>query len=406
MPTTRPPPNTLALPPDEPSPDSNDAPTGAGFDAGHFPTPEAGEAERDAARPPDSRLPAVRAAALADAGYISMNLGHLERADSLLREALALGRRLGEKGVAATAIMWLGMVTLLRGDSSLAEGMFAESLALFREAGDEWGRAGAATLLGSMIGGRGNFARGRMFLEESLEIYRRIGDEIGAGASLNNLGYMTLFSGDYEGAATFLEESIVICQRHGNRVESAPRRCNLAHAKLLAGEPAEAEKHYRAAIGLCREEGQSPTLAETLEGMAASSAERGCDLRAANLSGAAEALSEAMDFTLAPEARRLLSPFFDKARAPRGSGVGRDGVEGKKDDPRRGHRVRYGWRGAASVCRVRRWGCPASPSFGGFRGRRSNECPPSRAGGNFRRERASYSRINPEMSSISYSPGA
>lgn len=256
----------------------------------------------------------ARAAALNGAGYISMNLGHLDRADSLLEEALDIGRRLGGKSIAATSLMWLGMVALYRGDAPRAEERFAQSLEIFRGAGDEWGCAGAATLLGGVVCERGDSDRGRSLLEEALGIYRGIGDDIGAGAGLNNLGLIALFSGDYEGASSYLEESIVICRRLGNKWYPAAGLCGLGHAKLLAGEPGAAEKFYREAISLCREQKQRMILAECLEGMAASSAERGDALRAATLSGAALALSEAMDYSL-DEIRSLLSPFLEKSRA-------------------------------------------------------------------------------------------
>jgi hypothetical protein len=70
-----------------------------------------------------------------------MHAGEPERAQTLLEEALAEYRRLGNDRFGARAIGYMGYANLLRGDREAARGSFRTSLGTFRDRDDKQGIA-------------------------------------------------------------------------------------------------------------------------------------------------------------------------------------------------------------------------------------------------------------------------
>ena len=114
---------------------------------------------------------------LAEARYVSQS--DPELIISLLEEALALSREVGDKMGIAACIRISGQFALSQGNAAEAHSLAGESLALFREIGDRQNTAVALCLLARVEANQGNYAAARTFYEESLATAARGMDDKG-----------------------------------------------------------------------------------------------------------------------------------------------------------------------------------------------------------------------------------
>ena len=70
-------------------------------------------------------------------GYTELARGNQERATELLRESLAIGRKLGDKGIVSAAMIGLGVSATLRSEPGEAQTLLKEGLAINVELGNK-----------------------------------------------------------------------------------------------------------------------------------------------------------------------------------------------------------------------------------------------------------------------------
>jgi DNA-binding CsgD family transcriptional regulator len=114
---------------------------------------------------------------LAEARYVSQSDPELIL--SLLEEALALSREVGDKMGIAACLRLSGQLALSQGNAAEARSLAGESLALFREIGHRQGTALALRLLARVEANQGNYAAARTLYEESLATAARGMDDKG-----------------------------------------------------------------------------------------------------------------------------------------------------------------------------------------------------------------------------------
>jgi ATP/maltotriose-dependent transcriptional regulator MalT len=114
---------------------------------------------------------------LAEARYVSQS--DPELIISLLEEALALSREVGDKMGIAVCIRLSGQLALSKGNAAEARSFAGESLALFREIGDRQNTALALCLLARVEAEQGNYPAARTLYEESLDTAARGMDDKG-----------------------------------------------------------------------------------------------------------------------------------------------------------------------------------------------------------------------------------
>jgi predicted ATPase/DNA-binding CsgD family transcriptional regulator/transcriptional regulator with XRE-family HTH domain len=217
---------------------------------------------------------ALRAKALLGTGRLAQWQADLDGAAARFEESRALACELGERLTVAESLTWLGTVRRRQRADADAVRLLQDGLAQHRALGDEWGAALALHNLGMVAANEGAFAQAVPFLEESLRHYRALGDVRSIAIAGLVLGTCLTVAGNLERAVGLLREG-------------------------LAGLRAVADQAY---------------LLSGLLTLAWLAAWMGQPIRAARLLGAAEALREALDATLAPVNRNSQDQALDWIR--------------------------------------------------------------------------------------------
>jgi tetratricopeptide (TPR) repeat protein len=159
---------------------------------------------------------AVRAKALAGAGFLAVLQSNLGRAAALAGESQALSQEVGEKRSAALALNVLGTVARSQGDYATAGVLYEQSVALSREVEDRW-------LIGLSLGNQGllafyqgDYERAVAPLEEALTFFKEM-DYFYYAFTLNVLGRVVQYQGDYERAVTLFKACLTLFWERGNK---------------------------------------------------------------------------------------------------------------------------------------------------------------------------------------------
>ena len=191
-------------------------------------------------------------------GAVIQAMGDYKESETLLRDALAIQRRIfGDEHLnVATAQNNLGILMRMLGEYSEAEILYRESLATRRKLlGDEHPDvASSMNNLGLLLQYTDEYAEAEALLREALALQRNLlGDvHLDVGASLNNLGLLLRATGDFTEAEPMSREALVIFQslldeEHPN---VATLMDNLAVLLEAMGELDEAESLYRESLGM------------------------------------------------------------------------------------------------------------------------------------------------------------
>jgi predicted ATPase/serine/threonine protein kinase/DNA-binding CsgD family transcriptional regulator len=137
---------------------------------------------------------------LAEVRYVSQS--DPEQIISLLEEALALSREVGDKMRIGVCLRLSGQLALSQGNAVEAHSLAGESLALFREIGDRQGTALSLCLLAKVEANQENYPISRTLYEQSLATAARGVDDKGLIPScLEGLGSVVAAKGELAWAA-------------------------------------------------------------------------------------------------------------------------------------------------------------------------------------------------------------
>jgi predicted ATPase/class 3 adenylate cyclase len=168
-------------------------------------------------------------------GFIERSLENLDRAEELIRAALAVGRELSSKIVIATASSGLGSVIADRGDHGRALELKQESIAVYRSLGDKWiiglllwGVARESTFLGLR-------EDAREALIEWAGIVRELRNKWTLPYLLQTFGDLGILEGHYHRAALLFGASAGLYEQMGFTMMPLEQRAlNESLAKLRA----------------------------------------------------------------------------------------------------------------------------------------------------------------------------
>jgi non-specific serine/threonine protein kinase len=256
----------------------------------------------------------LRAKVLRIAGDVAVAQGNIEQAVKTLEESLALSRVTGDKRDIAYALLsrgHMGLVVLNQDDYGQVVALLEEGLALFQGLQDKRGIAESLRLLGEMALRQGDYSRANALLEESLALFQELGDKLSIAISLHMLGDTATRQGDYNRAKTLLEDSLSMFREIRSKLSTGQSLHRLGLAVLRQGDYDRAEALFEEGLTMFYEAGMKSGIAECLEGLAELAGATGQLERAGQLSGAAEALREAIRHPIQPSDR----PPYDRSVA-------------------------------------------------------------------------------------------
>ena len=247
--------------------------------------------ERFLAATPDDGGDEDRAKAFATAGAMAYHQDDYEPAVAYHQEAIAIYRRLGQRGRVAALLGNLGALAVNRGDYQDARGLFDESLAGARETGDRRSVALCLYNLGVLACMTGDFEQARVVLEECVPISREQGKWSAAGA-LQQLGWVRHAQGQHEPARSLLMEALDLHREFEDKLGVARTLYYLGMVSHDEGEIEAAKAQLREALSLEQTVGDRILTALTLEALAGPSLAFASPPDAARLWGAAQRLRE------------------------------------------------------------------------------------------------------------------
>jgi predicted ATPase/class 3 adenylate cyclase len=253
----------------------------------------------------------ARAKVLHGAGRLQSDLS---RATTLIEQALALWRELGDKPGMADALLFLGRVARLQGDYERSAKLAQESLALFREQQIMWGVVWALLSLADVALDQGDPAQALGPVQEALALTQRLGDTYGHMWARCLRGRVAYLQGDFERAAMLLEESLAWLRKWGSP-SSFEILNDLGRVALDQGDTDRAAALFGESLKLSWEPGNEVDITPSLVGLAGVAGELGQPARAAQLLGAAEAIRESIGRSLTPVERTVFDRFAARIRA-------------------------------------------------------------------------------------------
>jgi len=212
--------------------------------------------------------PAWQAAALTNLADIARAHQDFSAAENLLKQALSLSERGGDREAVARTLTRLGAVARERRDAKAAVDYTARGLALFEQIGRRDEAAAAHMTLGALTRSEaGDAARGHF--RAALAGFQRIGDRGGQADAYSALGRLALVAGDGRGAEKQLKRALALQEDLGRKPEMAATLTDLGQAARQRRRYDAADERLRQALDLAERLGRKDLLGRVLEEMGA-----------------------------------------------------------------------------------------------------------------------------------------
>jgi predicted ATPase/class 3 adenylate cyclase len=224
--------------------------------------------------------------------------GYLSEGRAYLKAVLERPAAAVEPQVRARALTGAGILAREQGDDTEARTRFTQSLELAREQGDLRGVTGALNNLGMIALDQGDYATASPLYAESLELARAQGDRARIAAALNNMGNIVFYQQDYSAAQALYSECLTLARQLQNWQQTATYSNNLGLVARHQGDYEGARTLYAASLTLFLELEDRRGVAYVLEMLAALAAAEEQPARSVCLSGAAQAVRDAVGSAL------------------------------------------------------------------------------------------------------------
>ncbi len=241
-------------------------------------------------------------------GGLAYNTGKFEESEHWHRQALLLGRRIGDQRTIAHALGALGGVAQTQGKYVRARQLCEESLAVSRaheidaftinalerlaaiaqatgklEAAKDYAQesltlsrdyskmphlAWSLIRLAEVLTAQREIEAARRHYQEALEIASRLADQWLYANGLAGLGQVARHSGDYAAARQLLDESLVVFRQLGDRGNIAHQLATLGVIAMNQGENARAKRHFLESLQEGIAIGAPPVMLNSIMGIA------------------------------------------------------------------------------------------------------------------------------------------
>ena len=197
--------------------------------------------------------------------------------------------------VRTKALLVAGRTALFQADFGRADELAGEALPVARSGGDKAAIADALHVIANVIA-QSDMERARAYFEEALDLFRTIGHRAKTGWALCLMGVYASHGtlDDRERATGLLEEALTLFRSVGHTVGTATALGDLAYLAFERGDLVQAFPMARESIALRWELRDRWGLTGGIGGMAVLARLSGDYRRAARLSGASDALREAI----------------------------------------------------------------------------------------------------------------
>ncbi len=245
--------------------------------------------------------------------------GYLSEGRSYLAAALERDSGEADPKVRARALTGAGILAREQGDNAEARTRFTQSLQLAREQNDLRGVTGALNNLGMLALDQGDYQAAQPLYAESLELARAQGDRARIAAALNNTGNSMFYQGNYSAAKTMYSESLALARQLQDKQRIATYSNNLGLVARHEGDYEGARALYGESLTLFLELQDRRGVAYVLEMLAALVAVEDQPARSVRLSGAAQAMRDAVGSALPAVDRQERDHRLDALRAALGN---------------------------------------------------------------------------------------
>ena len=284
-------------------------------------TKDPGEIEK-VARDHDNYRAALAWAIEQDEGAVGMRLGyalwrfwhqrgHLREGRQWFNRLLGLPSSAARTAERAKGLTGAAGIAYWQNEYDTAEAWYAETEAIYRDLGDKPALADALYNLGSMAAIRGDMDAAFSTLGEGMAIGRELGDDTMIARFAQAEGYMAFMVDDFDRAQPLLQEALDLVEGGDDKMAVAVGNHTVAQVARLQGRLEEAAEHYRRAIEVDHVLGDSASLTEPLQGLAAVAISSGDVERGVRLLGANQAIRERLGGGPPPEWLRLGDPLSE-----------------------------------------------------------------------------------------------
>jgi len=232
-----------------------------------------------------------------------------------------------------------GLLAFWKGDDEVAAAYHREALEIGRGIGDPTVTALALTGLARIALRSSDVPEARTLCREAVAVTQGTTDRRGRSSAIHVLGVAAQMTGDLVEARALMTERMELAREEGNYLGVASEAANLSTVERQLGDLDQADALGREALGIARQRQDEWMFPYVLNGLAAIALERGELERAATLIGAAEAMMVTQDAAWPPDERphyeRTLAKLadtmgplqFEQARAEGQSLAPRDAID-------------------------------------------------------------------------------
>ena len=232
----------------------------------------------------------TRAKALHASGTLSWLLGDISGARSLLEQALALSRDLGDQMREGRVLSNLGGVAIHQADDAAAEAFLEQAVVIYRATGNRVMEARVLNNVAALAISRGRFAESEAPLERAIALSHESHNPMEEATAMSHLGYLAMRRGEFARAQELHEQALATAREFGVREFELEEVRHLGEVALAQGDVTAARAHFRNALATSKEIGGQHEIALCLEALAMLMVEASEYGIAARLCGAADTL--------------------------------------------------------------------------------------------------------------------
>jgi eukaryotic-like serine/threonine-protein kinase len=194
--------------------------------------------------------------------WAALNLGEMDDALRLTKEALAAYKAVGDYNGQSSMLRNLGTIRLMQGDLATALGYYKDALKLARQIGNRYSEGATINQLATVAERQGRHTEALEQYQQTLAIMREVGNRLAESISLNNIANILWARGDLGSARKMYSQAATISQQVGDKGGEVGTIINTSHICLQQGDLKCAERLLQSALSLAREIGERAVLAE------------------------------------------------------------------------------------------------------------------------------------------------